>query len=167
MLPAVLNVETVPLGVGYGVRFGIRLLGGGGVVVMVGLLPPHPNIPNAKTPAEAEAAMRPRSARCGSIVKQPPSRAMRGNKQSRHAVKKRKCVQKDRRWRRELRIGTSRRRPGAMRAVWNKSCLINGGGAGKCTPQGLKPTVISLTLSARLKSCPCYKATSIEFFTKL
>src|SRR5580658_1427731 len=88
MLPAVLNVETVPLGVGYGVRFGIRL-GGGGVVVTVGLLAPHPNNANVKTAADAEAARRTRSARSVSIVKRPPTSmtARRSSQSSRRQEK--------------------------------------------------------------------------------
>jgi hypothetical protein len=91
MLPAVLNVETVPLGVGYGVRFEIRLLGGGVVVIVfAALLAPHPNSAPAKQAEKAETSKKTRTARCRSIVRRPPRCVIRGNTRSRRAVENKK-----------------------------------------------------------------------------
>ena len=48
MPPVVLNVDSVPLGVGYGCRLGIKLGGGGGGdVVVADVALPHPARKNA------------------------------------------------------------------------------------------------------------------------
>jgi hypothetical protein len=75
MLPEVLNVETVPLGVGYGVRLGIVPLDGG--VVVVGFTVPLPEQPNgaqARMLEAAQAASRMTNVRCLSFIKRPSLR---------------------------------------------------------------------------------------------
>jgi len=79
MLPVALNVETVPLGVAYGVRLGIRSFGGGVEFTGVAPLPPHPSKNSAAAVTNRRLVTRTRNARCLSIVKRPPVRiAARG-----------------------------------------------------------------------------------------
>jgi len=77
MLPVALYVDSVPLGVGYGCRLGIKLGGGGGGVVVADVPLLHPERTNAVAATSENIVAASKFTCCLAIVNRSPMGLLR------------------------------------------------------------------------------------------